>query len=569
VFTLGVLTAPVTVLAHDPPPETEAYFSGEVGRRVVEFARACESVGFSGAVLAAKDGAVLAAVGVGSADLEGTTPITPATLFEIASVTKPFTALAVMQLAQDGRLSLDDPIGKHLPGIPDACAAISIRHLLQHTSGIPGANSQGGGDDLAIVLPMFLKGGPQHEPGTHWEYWNQGYALLSEIIAAASGESYTDYCRRAIFEPASMNISRFTGDSAPDAAVVAVGRSKMGPPRSALEHPYGSYGFQYRGMGGLVTNVWDLWRWDRALHGNELLADESKEEMFKAGLGDYGLGWFIRTDRSGRIVQSHGGAVRGFVCEVRRYPQQDAALFVLCNRDDVPARQVADGIEALLFGDRPRIVTPPSIVDPALVQEIVGRYEDEKRNVLTVEADGKVTRAAVKWASGPVTRAFLGLDAEGKIVLYEWASAIEVTPIRDEQGAVTALSIAGHPYKRSDAKPQEVGPAPVPPASLAPLDAALATSLSGVFTDPRGTELRIRVVDGRTHADIHWGPPDGPITHGRIGRNAAGETLFDDFSATYRVEIERDEQLQVTAIAILVGDRRQLFKRDGSLEPER
>jgi CubicO group peptidase (beta-lactamase class C family) len=263
---------------------------GEVGRRIVEYATRSESVGFSGAVLAARNGSVVAALGVGSADLDGKIPNTPGTLFEIGSATKQFTAAAVLRLVQQGRLSLDDSIALHLNHVPEGCRAITVRHLLQHTSGIPGINSVGGGDDLRKVLPLFLRGGPTHTPGTHWEYWNQGYALLSAIIADASRKEYTAYCRQDLFEPASLLATRFTGDPAPEGATVAIGRSARGRPRSALDHPYGTYGFQYRGMGGVVTSVRDLWRWDRALHGDTVLDEASKANLFKPGLNNYALG---------------------------------------------------------------------------------------------------------------------------------------------------------------------------------------------------------------------------------------------------------------------------------------
>jgi CubicO group peptidase (beta-lactamase class C family) len=335
------------------PAKAITHSTGEVGRQIVEYVKSQEATGFSGAVLAAKNGKVVAAVGVGSSDLAGKSRITPGTLFEIASATKQFTAAALMRLVQEGRLGLDDSIAKHLPGVPENCRAITVRHLLQHTSGIPGKNSQGGGKDLGKVLPLFLRGGPRHPPGTHWEYWNQGYALLSEIIARVSGEPYTDFCRRALFTPSGMRVTRFTGDAAPKGAAIAIGRSARGKPRSALEHPYGNYGFQYRGMGGAVTSVWDLWRWDRALRGDAILGKAAKAKLFKPGLKNYALGWFVKKNKQGRWVQFHGGSVRGFVCQIRRYPEQDACLFVLGNRDNIPVRNVANTLEGILFGDPP------------------------------------------------------------------------------------------------------------------------------------------------------------------------------------------------------------------------
>jgi hypothetical protein len=356
----------------------------------------------------------------------------------------------VLRLLQQGRLGLEDSIAHHLPGVPEDCRPITVRHLLQHTSGIPGSNSAGAGDDLDRVLPFFLRGGPRHPPGSHWEYWNQGYALLSEIIARASGENYAAFCKEALFAPAGMRVTRFTGDAAPEGSTVAVGRSTRGPSRSALEHPYGSYGFQYRGMGGVVTTVWDLWRWDRALRGDRVLNANSKAKLFEPGLNDYALGWFVRKDAQGRCVQSHGGAVRGFVCELRRYPEQDGCLFTLCNRDDVPVVQVAQALEALLLGDPLKCPEPPRPLGAELVRALAGRYEEANGTTLVVEADGKVARAVIHWFAprGPVTRAILGLDNQGTVILFEWTETTKLEIIRAGGEPVSRVSILGRHFRR-------------------------------------------------------------------------------------------------------------------------
>jgi len=402
---------------------------GPIGKQIAAWLEGAEAAGFSGAVLAAKDGKVVAAIGVGWADPERKLKNTPATLFEIASTTKQITAAAVMLLVQKGKLSLDDPIAKYLPGVPDDCKAITVRHLLQHTSGIPGSNSGGGGDRLDLVLPSFLKGGPQHKPGTHWEYWNQGYALLTEIIARASGESYVTFCKRHLFKPSKMKVTCFTGDPAPRGARVSIGQTTRGRPRSALEHPYGSYGFQYRGMGGVVTSVWDLWRWDRALHGGKLLKAPAKKLLFEPGLKGYALGWRVKQDRSGRMVQSHSGSVRGFLADMRRYPGEDGCIAVLCNRDDAPLRRVAEGVEAILFGGNARPLNP-----------------------------------------------------------------------------------------RPDAP-----------------DAELATILVGTYSGPRGRVLKILKIRGALRFELHWGPPNGPVTRGRVGKRGA-EVILDDGSKQYPIK---------------------------------
>ncbi len=422
---------------------------GTMGERLEAWVRGAEAAGFRGAVLAARDGEVVLALGVGGLDERGKKPMTSATLFEIASVTKPFTAVAIMQLVEAGAVDLDASIAEYLRGVPKDCHAITVRHLLQHTSGIPGSNSHGSGSKLASVLPTFLAGGPKHEPGTHHEYWNQGYALVSEVIAEASGETYVDRCRAAIFEPAGMESSCFTGEKAPRGAVVATGMSKRGPARTALEHPYGSYGFQYRGMGGLVTNVWDLWRWDRALADGTLLGAEAQKEMFTSGPAKYALGWRIDETKGGQLVQFHTGGVRGFVSDVRRHPESDACLFVLCADDGFGVARFASVLEAVLLGEGAPDVAPPQKLDEDLADALEGVFEDDRGATLTVTRAEAVTRASILWyANGPTSNATLTMDDTGEVVFFEWTAAHVLEVERKGRGKVRNLSLLGRTFRR-------------------------------------------------------------------------------------------------------------------------
>jgi CubicO group peptidase (beta-lactamase class C family) len=425
--------------------------AGDTGRRIVEFVERAEPAGFQGAVLAAIHGEVVAAAGTGSADLAGKIPITSNTLFEIASATKQFTAAAVMRLVQDGKVRLDESITRYIPGVPESCRTITVRHLLQHTSGVPGTNSVGSGDDLQRVVPSFLRGGPKHPPGTHWEYWNQGYALAAAIITRAAKKDYAAFCKGALFVPAGMTASRFTGDDAPKGFTVAVGGSAFGPPRSALEHPYGSYGYHYRGMGGVVTSAWDLWRWDRALRGTIVLGNDAKAQLFAPGLNQYALGWFVRRDARGHTVQSHGGSVRGFACDLRRYPEDDGCLFVLANRDDAPVAQIATALQAILLGGQPSRLELPRPLGDGLARAIAGQYDDGSGTSLVVEMDGKTTRARIHWSAprGPVTRAVLGVDGHGDMVLFEWNDKpIKVNLVREGTKPVSQCTIVGRHFRR-------------------------------------------------------------------------------------------------------------------------
>lgn len=437
-FVAAVALLSATIAQQDP----KRTVAGPVGERIAAFAEAAADFGFAGAVIAARDGKVVAAFGVGSADAAGKADNDARTLFEFASATKQFTAAAVLVLVQTGKLRLDDTIDKHLPGIPADCRAITIRHLLQHTSGIPGSNSKGSGDDLAAVIPTFFAGGPKHTPGTHWEYWNQGYALLAEIIERASDQRFTAFCQQRLFKPAKCRTACFTGDQQPDGVVVATGQGR-GEPRSALAHPYGSYGFQYKGMGGAVGSVWDLWRWDRALRGETVLKAAAKADLFTPGLNDYALGWFVK-ERDGRLVQSHGGSVRGFLCDVRRYPDQDAFVAVLCNRDDGPMGEVANGVEALLFGGQREMPKPLAASAGA---ELIGTWRSDA-DKLVIEPQGNRLRFRIEWAKYPLSRGFVTGSEPGKAQLFDWHEPMPLG-LEWDGGKLTAIRIANKVWKRA------------------------------------------------------------------------------------------------------------------------
>lgn len=379
------------------PADPDERVVGERGASIAALVRGLEAHGFCGAVLAARDGEVVAALGVGLADAATKRRNTAGTLFEIASATKQFTAAAILVLQQDGKLTLDDPIGKHLPGVPKHAQAVTVRHLLQHTSGFPPERTAGGQDDLAKSVRAFLGEPPRHRPGERFGYWNPGYALLAGIVERASGQDYVAFCQRRLFAPAGMTQSTFTGERAPAGVSVATG-AEGAASRSALGHPYRSYGFQYRGMGGAVCNVHDLWRWDRALAADRVLTKASKELLFRPALEHYALGWTVTEEPGRGLRQEHGGDVAGFHTAMRRYPDRGAFVVVLTNGNGAMRHEVADAVTALLFDE------PSPIVPAALAGRLVGAWRSERGHVLRVQANGPLLEANLEWVAGQRTR---------------------------------------------------------------------------------------------------------------------------------------------------------------------
>jgi CubicO group peptidase (beta-lactamase class C family) len=395
-----------SLLPAQSKPDQAELIVGKPGEAIAAAVRATAEHGFSGAVLAADQGKIVAAFGVGFADAERKRPNTATTLFEIASATKQFTAAAILVLQQDKKLKLDDVIGKHLPGVPEHSRALTLRQLLQHTTGIPGERTSGGSDDLRKSIAAFLAEPPMHPPGSRFAYWNPGYALLAGVIETVSGKDYMRFCKQRLFEPAGMASACFTGDKCPRGVTAAIG-SEGGRTRSALDHPYGSYGYQYRGMGGAVCNVFDLWRWDRALHGDKVLQAAAKRELFAPGLEDYALGWRVRTSDQ-RTVQEHGGDVQCFHTEMRRYPDQERFLVVLTNNDGKWRREVADTIDAILSDQ------PSPIVPKELKELLAGEYHAENGGKLTMVSEGPFLQVTWHWPAGMKSYGLLiGSELEG------------------------------------------------------------------------------------------------------------------------------------------------------------
>lgn len=393
--------------------------TGQQRNTITEFVESVhDSFGFRGAVFVGRDGRQIVSTGVGMCGPDSSVPVDSSTLFEIASCTKSFTAIAVLQLEEAGQLKLDDSISTHLPAVPQNCRGITVRHLLQHTSGIPGTNSKGFGDVFADVLPVFLAGGPRHKPGTHWEYWNQGYSLLSEVIANASGMTYQEYCEERIFRPSGMTSTCFTGDSVPPSATVAIGTAMQGASRSALDHPYGSYGYQYRGMGGIVSNLNDLSKWIEALRGGKLLNEESRQAMVSGGEFGYGLGWRVSDPTKGNLVLSHTGSVRGFLASIRVSDRGDSYAIVLARSDQsLPFKIIDAAASEAMFGRMAVVSKLPLPLSKDEIQATVGAYKDTRGRVFTIANEGNVVTATINWG-GPKTQGYLGYVEPNKTALF-------------------------------------------------------------------------------------------------------------------------------------------------------
>ena len=299
------------------------------------------------ALLVLKDGKPLLRRGFGRADLERETEAGPATNYRLASVSKAFTAGAVLLLAQDGKLSLDDPVRKWLPSLPEVTDAITLHDLLAHTSGVIEYDELapkpyvGQLRDIDVLRLLEQSDRLYFEPGSQYRYSNAGYALLALVIERASGMGFPDYLRTRIFEPLGMHDSLVWVDGGPGVSRRAWGYSQT--PEGWKQTDQGHFS-QILGDGGVYSSLDDMARWDAAWNDDRLFSDATRAQAFARQVQVstdpeptwYGYGWRVADGR-----QWHNGESIGFRNSYVRWPGEGLSVILLTNRNSPTPHQVA------------------------------------------------------------------------------------------------------------------------------------------------------------------------------------------------------------------------------------
>lgn len=289
------------------------------------------------AVLVVQNGEPIVCRGYGLADLEAGARVTPATNFRLASVTKQFTAAAILLLAEDGRLGLDEPARRWLPVLPPAGCAVTVRQLLTHTSGlvdyedaIP-ASMTTQLHDADVLALLENQERTYFPPGTAYRYSNGGYALLALVVERASGGSFAEFLRERIFRPLGM-----AGTVAHQEGVSTVGHRAFGysEERGSWVRTDQSPTSAVLGDGGIYSSIDDLARWDAALCDDRLLCADSRRLAFAPATPtadpavEYGFGWRITGD-----FVWHSGETVGFRNVIVRFPERRMTIVILTNRN--------------------------------------------------------------------------------------------------------------------------------------------------------------------------------------------------------------------------------------------
>ena len=361
------------------------------------------------AVGIARGGQEILARGYGLAELEHRAPITPATIFEAGSVSKQFTAFLALLLEQEGRLSLDDPLRKYLPELPDYGAPLTIRQVLNHTSGLrdwygiasvqglPAGERHFRNDDL---LEMASRQRALNFPsGTEYLYSNTGWNLMAIVVERVTGESFQEASRRRIFEPLGMASTRWRDDY----QMVVPGRAPAYSGSGTTWRQANPY-MSIVGAGGLLTTVHDLLKWNENLStghvGGKALVDrmQQRSRLANGTETDYGLGLSIR-DARGIPEVGHGGSTGGYRSQVVRFPTRQLSIAILCNETRATVAD-ANAIADIFLGAAPvqqasvasadsSAAKPRWAPDAAALREYVGEYHtDEAPATWRVAANG-------------------------------------------------------------------------------------------------------------------------------------------------------------------------------------
>jgi len=350
---------------------------------------------FSGSILIAKKGQILVSKGYGYASYRFDIKNDPETKFRIGSLTKGFTAVAIMQLIENNKLNLDDKLMKFISDYPRG-DEITIKHLLSMTSGIPNHTEF---DDFDKERRVFhynilqtietFKGKPlEFTPGERFKYSNSNYILLGFIIEHVSNMPYAEYIKQNIFEPLKMQKS---GYETPEKIIINMAQGYRFK-NNEIENAKFRNMSNAHASGALYSSIEDLYIWDRALYTDKLISKKSLETMFSPVNDNYAFGWGV-VDVFNHKMIAHSGEIDGFTTNISRFVDDDICIIILSNFEHTPISRITKDLIAIIFDEeykKPDVVKTIKLPDDIL-QSYTGEYELKPGFVFTVTFnDGKL-----------------------------------------------------------------------------------------------------------------------------------------------------------------------------------
>lgn len=476
---------------------------------------------------ASKDGKLVYSRGYGMANLDHSVPITPQTPFHVASVSKQFTAAAIVLLAQQGKLSLDDDVRKHLPEVPDLGATITLRQMIHHTSGLRDqwdllelagwrySEDRISDDDVLRLMTRQRK--LNFAPNSQYLYSNMGYTLLALVVKRVSGQSLREFTSERIFKPLGMNSTHFRDDHAEIVPGFANGYERAGDTfRTSVTN------FDTTGATSLVTTAEDLLRWDENFYTGKVGGAAFVEQMLqRATLSDgetitYAFGLAHEAYR-GLATVGHDGADAGYRSTVRRFPKQHFGIAVMCNVAEARPDELADGMTDVLLAAQ---LQPKQEADKG--GKVSVKSLRDKAGVYLNRVDGQVLRLIAK--DGALQR--VGTDGSARALLALGGNRFRFEPypvVLEFSGAGDRRVIKTRFW---DQKPATLQLVP----DFAPTAAEL-NEYAGLFaSDELDARYRMQVTDGKLHvATLKRNPmPLLPVTKDVFANDLGTVTFVRD-----------------------------------------
>ena len=499
---------------------------------------------FMGSVLVARGAEILLSKGYGFANLEWKVANDPSTKFRLGSVTKQFTAAAILLLEERGKLKVDDPVKKYLPDAPAAWDKITIFHLLTHTSGIPSftgfpdyAATEAAPSTPEKLVARFRDKPLDFEPGEKWSYSNSGYALLGHLIERISGKTYAQFVQENIFALLEMKDSGYDSNSAIISHRAAGYEPGPDGPRNA--------GFVHMSIpfaaGALYSTTEDLLRWEQGLFGGKLLSPASLQKMTTPFKTDYAFGLGVVT-KNGRKLISHGGGIEGFNTYLAYYPEDHLTVVVLGNLNGTAPGAiggllgaVTHGEQVVLPGERKAITVPLDVL-----QRYVGTYELRPGvlNLVTLERDHLMTQLTGQ------PKFPLFAESESKFFLKVVDAQVEF--VKNDKGEVTHLVI--HQGGGEQKLPRKSGTVEAPPERTAiTVSSGILKQYTGTYELQPGFEITV-TLEGEQLMEQATGQPKFPLF-------AETEDKFFLKVVEAQIEFVRDAKGTVASLILHQGGR--------------
>ena len=533
IFRLLLLSTAASLLSGCSPPNDD-----RITKRIDEIVRfRVENKDFTGSVLVAKGDQILLNKGYGLANREWNIPNTPTTKYRIGSVTKQFTAAAILLLEEEGKLKVEDLVKTHWSEAPPAWDKVTIFHLLSHTSGIPSVTSLPDFktwrllDSSAEKTTEYVRDKPlEFPPGSEFHYSNSGYILLGYLIERISGQSYAEFLDQKVFTPLNMKDSGVDSDT----AIIERRASGYTPGDDGPENAsYTNMTFPHA-AGALYSTTEDLLRWNQGLFGGKLLSPESLKKMTTPFKDDYAFGIGVVKEK-GRTLMAHSGGIEGFNTNLSYFPDEKLTIAVLANLNGDAPDELTEQLSAVLHGET--VVLPTERVEIKVsedsLRKFAGLYE------LSPDTNAIVTVSSGKLFTQLGSEEPEELHAESPTRFFSRSIDGQIEFEQDAQGVVTGLILhldgGKHPAKRL----QERVEVKLPPEVL--------NRYAGTYRFENGLEVVMTVEDGRLMAKPQDQQPKDTLY-------AQAEDHFFSKSFNAQVEFTKNKDGQTTGLIFHKGE---------------